>query len=193
MVFPITKAIAAIVAIAIPDTPAASPSSPSIRLTALVTPTIQKIVSGIAIQLSSEEYVLLNGIFTKSTVIPKPKTTIQAAIIWPSSFTFADNSNRSSSAPISTISPPPHSSALMKLTSRGVNSYGIIGNTASRPNTNARKIANPPRRGIIFVCTLRAFGTSVAPILMANFFTKGVRPSASPMHTINPAMYMINI
>ncbi|MNV39588.1 hypothetical protein D3C71_1311730 [compost metagenome] len=55
MTFPIKKAIVAIVAIAIPDTPAASPSNPSIRLTAFVTPTIQKIVSGMAIQLSSEE------------------------------------------------------------------------------------------------------------------------------------------
>ncbi|MOA49241.1 hypothetical protein D3C78_1720970 [compost metagenome] len=58
IVFPIKKAITAMVAIAIPDTPAASPSNPSIKLTAFVTPTIQKIVSGIAIQLSSEEYVL---------------------------------------------------------------------------------------------------------------------------------------
>ncbi|EEM14510.1 Teichoic acid linkage unit synthesis [Bacillus pseudomycoides DSM 12442] len=36
------------------------------------------------------------------------------------------------------------------------------------------KIASPPRRGIIFWCTLRAFGLSVAPILNANLITKGV-------------------
>ncbi|MNP19343.1 hypothetical protein D3C76_1118650 [compost metagenome] len=55
IVFPIMKAITAIVPIAIADTPAASPSKPSIKLMAFVTPTIHKIVKGIAIQLSTEE------------------------------------------------------------------------------------------------------------------------------------------
>ncbi|MNP49141.1 hypothetical protein D3C76_1433100 [compost metagenome] len=57
MTFPIIKAITAIVPIAIADTPAASPSNPSIKLIAFVTPTIHRIVNGMAIQLSTEEYV----------------------------------------------------------------------------------------------------------------------------------------
>ncbi|MOA45933.1 hypothetical protein D3C78_1683810 [compost metagenome] len=55
--FPIIKAITAMVPIAIADTPAANPSKPSMRLMAFVTPTIHKIVNGIAIQLSIDEYV----------------------------------------------------------------------------------------------------------------------------------------
>ncbi|MNV39587.1 hypothetical protein D3C71_1311720 [compost metagenome] len=126
-------------------------------------------------------------------MIWNPNTTIHAAAICPSSFTLADSSNLSSSAPSSTMRPPPLSSALMKFISRVENSYEINGDMARSPNTNARKIPRPPRRGIIFVCTLRAFGTSVAPMARASLLTSGVKHSASPMQTINPAMYIISI
>ena len=45
---PLCKATKSIVTVAIVDTPAAKPSKPSIKLTVLVIPTIQKIVTGIA-------------------------------------------------------------------------------------------------------------------------------------------------
>ncbi|MNW62914.1 hypothetical protein D3C74_410710 [compost metagenome] len=55
IMLPIRKDITAMVPMAIPDTPAARPSRPSIKLIALVTPTIHKIVSGMDTQASSEE------------------------------------------------------------------------------------------------------------------------------------------
>lgn len=58
---------------------------------------------------------------------------------------------------------------------------------------NARYIANPPSRGMIFVCTFRAFGTSTAPILIANFFTSGVSSTAKANDTIHPMMAIINM
>ena len=45
---PSSMATRKIVSAAMEDTPAASPSSPSMRLTVFVSPTIQKIVAGIA-------------------------------------------------------------------------------------------------------------------------------------------------
>ncbi|KHF31855.1 hypothetical protein CM49_05939 [Paenibacillus sp. P1XP2] len=58
---------------------------------------------------------------------------------------------------------------------------------------NAKNIANPPSRGMIFVCTFRAFGTSTAPIFIASFFTSGVNSSAKANDTIHPMMAIINM
>lgn len=187
-------AMTRIVAMEIADTPAAKPSNPSIRLMAFVTPTIQKIVSGMAIQDSIFQYWSPNGTLTKSTVRSKPNTTTQAAIIWPTSFTLADNSKRSSSAPVSTIIAPPDNNAQIRLESRRPNNISGT-NNANKHNviTKAAKIPKPPMRGIMRVCTLRALGTSTAPTFIANFFTSGVKPVASSKATSPPTTYTVII
>ncbi|MNN35432.1 hypothetical protein D3C81_1492820 [compost metagenome] len=77
---PIRNDITAIVPIAIAETPAASPSKPSIRLMAFVTPTIHRMVNGIATQVSTAAYVW-NGILANSIRISNTNTTTQAVAI----------------------------------------------------------------------------------------------------------------
>ncbi|CJC61607.1 Uncharacterised protein [Streptococcus pneumoniae] len=86
----------------------------------------------------------------------------------PPNFTLADNSYISSKIPMITMIIAP----------------SVIDNIlcsykppTTNPTATPINIANPPRRGIIFWCTLRAFGLSVAPILKANLITKGVTTS----------------
>ncbi len=81
-------------------TPVDRPSSPSIQLMLLIIPTIQKIVSPAAIGPTDEKRIGAppSGLAMKSMVIPSA-TAKQASAIWPSSWTRARRSNRSSMAP----------------------------------------------------------------------------------------------
>ena len=95
---------------AIDETPAAKPSSPSIRLIAFVIPTIQRIVIGILITPNS--IWPPNGRLIKLTWTPPQKTTIPVARSCPPSFTFADNSIKSSRTPVTTMTKLPRMIAI---------------------------------------------------------------------------------
>ena len=85
---------------AIDETPAAKPSKPSIKLMALVIPTIQNKVIGIANHPNSITFP--SGIVIYS--ICKPDNIgIKAAMICHENFAFADKVNKSSKTPINII------------------------------------------------------------------------------------------
>ena len=150
-------------------TPVDRPSSPSIQLMLLIIPTIQKIVSPAAIGPTDEKRIGAppSGLAMKSMVIPRA-TAKQASAIWPSSWTRARRSNRSSIAPSPAATAPPSSNAA---TSDGAKAAGTGTKCAlwltsrKRPATsrNAAQIARPPPRGTGIVLTRRASGRSTIP------------------------------
>ena len=151
----------------IADTPTASPSSPSIRLTAFVQPTIHSTVSGIAreptdiVPMSDMKF----GFDTAVNIIPQRIAT-SAAIIWMDSFIHGRRFTMSSTAPIAAIISAPSirpSTCVVKLTK------SIIA------TTKPMNIASPPMRGMGWSCTRRpSRGTSIAPTRSAKPFTGGV-------------------
>jgi hypothetical protein len=128
--------------LAIPLTPTARPSSPSIRLTALVMPIIQRIVTGIAstpifIKPPSEK-----GLgFVKISARSPHETGIAAAASCPPSLTHHFKPITSSIAPTTTSTTPP---ARMPAT---VRSSSFVPNTR-KDTINPVKIASPPKRGM---------------------------------------------
>jgi hypothetical protein len=88
---------------AVSATPEARPSSPSMRLTALMTATSQATVSGSAHAPSD---TLPHGPSSRSIDRPSPKAT-SATTTWPESFTRARMPCRSSSTPMAAISAAP--------------------------------------------------------------------------------------
>ena len=162
---PVSSATASIVIAAIDETPTARPSRPSIRLTAFVMPTIQMMVTGMAKMprwkyISSEKGFKLVNISMRS---PPMQTGIAAAMICTTNLSFAPSAITSSKIPSTTIRSAPSST----------HSIGV----SSLPNNriehkNAMKMPSPPSRGMGSLCMrLVSLGTSIAPILCANFFT----------------------
>ena len=94
------------------------------------------------------------------------RITTSAATICTLSFTHALRFTMSSTAPIPTMMVAPMSMPM------------ILVSISEKMRMEARKpmnIASPPMRGMGWLCTRRSsLGTSIAPIVSANFFTCGV-------------------
>ena len=121
-------------------TPTASPSSPSIRFTALVQPTIQRIVSGMESQpiWMNRSWEKTLGLEMVSKTMPL-RMAAKAAKNCPSSLTQGLRETISSTAPMAAIIPAP-SSRPSTWESRSTKS--------STDSTKPRKIARPPIRGM---------------------------------------------
>ena len=151
----------------IADTPTASPSSPSIRLTALVQPTIHSTVSGMAsapmgmVPISDLKF----GFDTAVNMMPQRIAT-SAAMICIENFIHGLRLTISSTAPMTAIISAPSRrpiTCVVKLTN------------SSADMTKPINIATPPMRGIGWSCTRRpSLGTSIAPTFSAKPFTGGV-------------------
>ena len=148
-------------------TPTARPSSPSIRLTLLVMPTIHSMVTGTASQprISNSLSEKILGLLKNSMTTPWA-TAIIAAAIWTSSFIHARRLTTSSIAPQATISTAP---------SRMPRTWRVISTKSTTLKRKPRNMARPPMRGIGWSWTRRLpSGTSMAPIFCAKALTTGV-------------------
>ena len=135
------------------DTPQARPSRPSIKLMALVRPTIHTTVIGIA-QTPKLTYRPKKLIYSTTTPCD---TAMSATPICASSLIQALMEMQSSMTPTTTMMRPP---------SQMETSSGVISQNTSVATTKPAKIARPPMRGVGFLCMRRlSFGTSMAPIL----------------------------
>ena len=139
-VFPSESARTAYVAAEIPHTPAASPSSPSRKLTMFITATIQSIVSGTPTS-AGRSTAPTNGNVKWSIQTPK-NGGIAAASTWPAELPagLEDRGSRRSRRPSSR---PPRRAGRRASRSRA-------SRNASAGTKIPKKIASPPSRGIGF-------------------------------------------
>src|SRR5450432_4683600 len=155
-----------------PTTPAARPSRPSMKLTALITTTMN-----VTVRITDHCWPRISvpepGIGSQSNCTPC-NTMTDAARIWPASFVTASRLNRSSRAPMTNTTPPPSSSARGSekrwLTTCRVGILDATSNAAAIP----ANIAAPPRRGVGLEWTSRSRTPVMAPILTATRRTMGV-------------------
>ena len=152
---------------AIADTPQARPSSPSIRLTEFVTPTIQSIVTGTARMptVMACSPVMSRGFETTFMMTPD-STAMTAATICTQNFSHALRFITSSMAPTTTMSIAP---------SRMPRTCGVMLAKSRTESRKPRKMASPPMRGIgwLWICLFLS-GTSIAPTCFAKERTTGV-------------------
>ena len=129
-----------IVVDAMVETPTARPSSPSIRFTLLVMPTIQSMVTGTARAPSMSASFSLNMLGLRNTSMTTPwATATMAAATCTASFIQALRETTSSMAPQATISTAPSS---MPRTGREMST------NSSTLMRKPRKMAIPPMRGM---------------------------------------------
>src|SRR5262245_6231723 len=147
-----------------PQTPAASPSIPSRKLTMFMTATMKSIESGTPSHAGTSS-TPRNGNVTWSIHTPNMHG-IEAATNWPMSFTDGDRPRKSSTAPTTVATAAPRRTPLLS-SERSRN--------ASDGTRMPRKIARPPRRGIGRRLSRRASGRSTAPSMRAIPPTAGVR------------------
>ena len=160
------------------ETPAARPSRPSLRLTALVMPTIQRMVKGQASGPSDREIPSVSS----TVVISIPvRHSAPAAAISARNLTRAGRPLRSSISPMRKTNPAVQSSvpsarrfsrnaSPILLSRKSTQTIGIMA---------ARKMANPPILGIGRSCTVRTPGRSTALMRRAIRITRGVTINAN--------------
>ena len=169
------SAMIAKVAAEMVHTPAARPSTPSVKFTTFMTATSPSRVSGIpqSPKLSGST----NGTVTCSTRTPA-RTGTSPATICPASLTSGErpSSRASSTAPTTAINPaPPRMARVSSFQGRKI---------APASRTPAR-IASPPRLGVGCSWRLRRFGRSMAPTPCARRAASGVSTSAVTPATRN--------
>ena len=180
------RAITAIVPAEIAQTPAASPSTPSIRLITLITATMPTIVSRwprwtwpitARSTISTERRLTepTNGRVKEATLTPL-SAGIAAATVCPISLNSAGRSKTSSTMPTIVITIAPASSAWV---------CWAQGRKSTVAAATPTKIARPPSFGIGLVCRLRSFGWSIAPIRHATRSATGTRSQARSAATPN--------
>ncbi|CAM5465564.1 hypothetical protein SGRIM128S_00891 [Streptomyces griseomycini] len=149
--------------------PAARPSSPSTKFTALMVMTTRATVKSVPCHwVSATVPTPGSGIHR----IVRPCMTITpAAIIWPPSLIRASISNLSSRTPISQISAAPESSARGSLDFSKSWPRLVRWSATSRPAHRPKNIAIPPSRGVGSRCTSRARISGIAPATIANLRT----------------------
>ena len=152
--------------------PAASPSRPSMKLTALIVATTTRIVStmdwsGVA------DKILPPGSGTQPSSVPVA-TRIAPAATWPANLLIGLSPHRSSTIPMATIRPQASSSPCAirvpaKTLFRG-GSWAATSSPAARPPY----IASPPSSGIGTTWTSRSRASCMAPTRIALRRTSGV-------------------
>ncbi len=154
--------------------PAARPSRPSIRLTALVMPTIHSTDS--AIPQGPRSISPSSGPRTDSNLHPEPSTTSSAAAAWTISLVRALSRETSSRTPSRKTRPPP---ATNPVTSRRLicASHGRASSmrASAVPSPAPAMIAAPPRRGVGSGPGPGSCRESMAPSLRARLTTRGTR------------------
>src|SRR6266487_439933 len=152
--------------------PAARPSRPSMKFTALMVATTTRIVStidsfGVRLNRWSCGSGKLDSWAPLATRIPPAAT-------WPASLPSAFIPQRSSIMPITTIRPPASSRPLTRPLPGNTLRSGTSWLATSSPAASPRYIAMPPMRGIGAACTSRSRAAGTARTLIANWRTSGV-------------------
>ena len=140
-----------------PTTPAARPSSPSMKLTAFITSTTTKTV----IARETPKLPTVKPPIGSETICTPLEAKIQAAAIWPPILAVQSSSIRSSSSPTTTISPPAPTIAQIGPGSLNTDSNQPNDPAAMMPTTIAKKIATPPILGVGVLWTSRALMAGV--------------------------------
>ena len=137
-----SNAITANAAAEIAQTPAASPSMPSEKLTTFITPTSPSSVStSPAVPNSTRPR---NGSVTTSTLTPE-STRMSAAATWPASFAPAPSSRQSSSAPTTVISAaPPRMPFVAWVIGRNSSAATSVGGEDRQAAEQRRRLAREP-------------------------------------------------
>ncbi len=156
-------------------TPAARPSTPSVKLTTFITATIASPVT-IAPPVAPRSTAPTNGSVNDSTRTPAA-TGMAAAAIWPASFTAGGRSYRSSSAPTSISQQRAAQDAACLAVERQEDEE-------AGDETPAR-IATPPRLGTGASWRSRSRGMSIAPTRTASRAVNGVATSVTTAATAN--------
>lgn len=149
--------------------PAARPSRPSTKFTALMVITTRATVSRLPCHWVSAT-VPMPGTGIHSIVRPC-MTITPAAIICAPSLIRASISNLSSSTPISQIRAAPESSARGSFDSSKTPLRLRRWSATSSPAHSPPNMAMPPSRGVGSRCTSRARISGIAPAAIANFRT----------------------
>src|SRR5581483_6462493 len=172
---------------AMPTTPAASPSRPSIRLTALAISATQITVSS-GDRSGERTTKPAKGILKNSSVTPSSDRRLPEKT-WPASLAGGDTSRRSSRAPTANIVVAPISSPsgseVPRKTGRNRGRTEATAMAARKPPY----IAAPPRVGVGRSWTRRGSGDTTAPRRMATRRTVGVRAQVTRAATARTRMY----
>ena len=149
------------------ETPQASPSSPSMRLTEFVQPTIHNMVTGTARipMVIACSLVMSSGLVTTFIMMPE-STAMTAESICTPNLSHALRFRTSSIAPTTAMSIAP---------TRMPRTWVVMLAKSSTEIRKPVKIARPPMRGIgwLWICRFLS-GISMAPTFTAKFFTAGV-------------------
>ena len=170
----------------IAETPAASPSSPSMKFTAFVIKTIHITVALIESHKGSTRYGLSEkrfGFVSTVILIFPPIITTKAASICIKNLSFALKFLQSSITPITAIIKAPQSVAIKAREKCAKQQIETV---------NPKIMAKPPSLGIGFLCIrLPSFGISIAPILYASLYTIGVDAKLKANATTNVSIRKI--
>src|SRR5436305_4295640 len=156
--------------------PAASPSSPSIRLNALVIPNTQRIVSANPTNQGNWRAPKRTG---RSRMRKPPNHNIVAAMACTVNFTYGPTERTSSYSPRIKIMQPGTSIVVRMCRDEPKRRSGrrdAVVNAAAKLRTNAPKMATPPRRGNGAACRWRSeIGAATQPWDMARLRIYRVR------------------
>src|SRR6476661_1897532 len=170
---------------AMTTTPAARPSSPSMKLTAFVNSTTANTVRPTMIGCGS---TVTPPIGSWKSVTPL-NAMIPAAIIWPPILVSQSSSRMSSMAPRTQTIAAPHSTALSSGPSRKTWPRNGSLLAASIDAAKPRKMATPPSRGIGVECTSRSRTGVNAPVRTATARRRGVAAYVITAATIRTRRY----
>ena len=169
--------------------PAASPSSPSIRLIALAnTTTVTTVTSGARSGESTMTSAPENGTWKNSIETPNSESRLPASTI-PAILAGGETSRRSSSAPVANITPAARITPAGSDEPSNISRNCGIWDATPIATRNPTNIAAPPSSGIAVVCTSRAVGTLTAPMRNASFRTSGTSANVSPAATAKTTAY----
>src|SRR3954452_8992090 len=156
------------------ETPAARPSRPSMKFSALTVRTVSRMVSGTPTAGPSEMVPMsATGRNRKASCTPS-STITPAAAIWPVSLVSASRPNRSSSTPSRQISPPAASTAMVWVLNSKLRWSEGSWEATSTPAATPRYIATPPPRGVGITCTSRSRTAAITRRRTAATRTTGV-------------------
>src|SRR5579859_7760970 len=147
--------------------PAARPSMPSMKLTALMVMTTSRMVN-VTLRSGSSEKICPFGVGSHGSDSPL-HTRMPAAATCPASWLMALSPHRSSMKPTTASSPPASSSPSWVREPAAWNGDCMNGSrlATSKPATRPPYIASPPSRGVGSVWTSRSLGLAIAPVVTA--------------------------
>src|SRR3954468_14503360 len=156
------------------ETPAASPSRPSMKFSAFTVSTVSSTVAGTPTSGPSDSVPMsANGRNRKDSCTPK-STITPAAAICPVSLVSASRPNRSSRTPSRQIRPPAARTAIVWVLNSKLRCREGSCEATSTPAATPRYIATPPPRGVGMTCTSRPRTSAITRNRTAATRTTGV-------------------